>query len=161
MSVSLRDVTGFRGERMVELALTNYAQFSAPLFTPAFLGDKWEAIDLFVELRGVPGKRPYFFAQVKTTSRPLTNKMKKLSISSKKKDIERLLEIPGPTYLIGVHESTQRVFLKSIHAGTPISAITRISLSNELTPHNLKALHTEVQTFSGSRTQKPVSSLFN
>jgi hypothetical protein len=66
-SALLQDVTGFRGEKIVELCLTDYSAFKKPLFRPGFLGDKWPAIDFYVELNGVRGRRPYFFVQSKAT----------------------------------------------------------------------------------------------
>lgn len=45
MVVELRDVVGFRGEKLVELRLTDYSAFEQPLFRPGFLGDKWPAVD--------------------------------------------------------------------------------------------------------------------
>ncbi len=45
MTSELRDVTGFRGENIVELCLTDYKTFPEPLFRPAHLGEKWPAID--------------------------------------------------------------------------------------------------------------------
>ena len=104
MTNELREVTGFRGEKIVELCLTDYRAFDAPLFRPGFLGDKWPAIDFLIELNSVPGRRLYFFAQVKSTGGALTSGARSLTISSKKEDIAHLLEIPGPTYLFGVHE---------------------------------------------------------
>ena len=71
MISELRDVTGFRGERIVELCLTDYLAFPKPLFRPGFLGDKWPAIDFYVELAEVIGRRLYFFAQVKATTSAL------------------------------------------------------------------------------------------
>src|ERR1017187_9887067 len=67
MLPELREVTGFRGEKMVELCLTNYKDFDAPLFRPGFLGDKWPSIDFYVELQAVHKRKPYFFAQAKAT----------------------------------------------------------------------------------------------
>src|SRR5437764_3472621 len=113
----LRDVTGFRGEKIVELCLTEYSGFPAPLFRPGFLGDKWPAIDFYVELNGVQGKRPYFLIQCKTTSGTLSPRASSLKISSKREDVARLLQIPGPTYILGVHEPSRRVFAKSVHTG--------------------------------------------
>ncbi len=40
MSSELREIIGFRGEKIVELCLTDYQAFSQPLFRPGFLGDK-------------------------------------------------------------------------------------------------------------------------
>jgi hypothetical protein len=98
MLPELREVTGRRGENIVELCLTNYKDFDAPLFRPGFLGDKWPSIDFYVELQAVRKRRPYFFAQAKATTAGLSQSLR---ILVKKKDIERLLQIPGPTYIFG------------------------------------------------------------
>ncbi len=156
----LREITGFRGEKIAELCLTDYQAFPEPLFRPGFLGDKWPSVDFYVELTGVSGKRPYFFGQVKATTSALTKCSKNLSISTKKKDIERLLQIPGPTYILGVHEPSKRVFVRSVHTGIPVRAVTRIPLSYELTSANLRKLHDEVRNFWSAANHKPVSSVF-
>jgi hypothetical protein len=160
MVSELRDVTGFRGEKILELCLTDYQNFPQPLFRPGFLGDKWPAIDYYVELTSVRGKRLYFFAQVKSTTSALTAQSTQLSISTKRKDIERLLRIPGPTYILGVHEPTKRVFVRSVHTGTVARAITRIPLAYELTSVNLQALHDEVRRYWQMNAHKPTSSIF-
>jgi Domain of unknown function (DUF4365) len=156
----LRDVTGFRGEKIVELCLTDYQAFSKPLFRPGFLEGKWPAIDFYVELTSVRGKRFYFFVQAKATTSALGVHSSSLSISTKRKDIDRLLRIPGPTYILGVHEPSKRVFVRSVHAGTPVRAITRIPLAYELTSANLRALHDEVRAYWSSHSHKPTSSRF-
>ncbi len=147
MAAQLQDVTGFRGEKILELRLTDYQHFAGPLFRPGFLGDKWPAVDFYVELRRVSRKTPYFFAQAKTTAGLLPRSARALRISSKRDDVERLLKIPGPTYIFGIHEKSQRVFVRSIHDGTPARAITRIPVSHELTAANLRKLHDEVKAF--------------
>ncbi|HEX6041506.1 DUF4365 domain-containing protein [Longimicrobium sp.] len=161
MVVEFRDVIGFRGEKLVELRLTDYSHFEKPLFRPGFLGEKWPSIDFYVELNSVRGKRPYFFAQVKTTSSALSAESTHLSISSRKRDIERLLRIPGPTYIFGVHEPTGRVFVRSIHTGMPVQAITRIPVAYELTSTNLEVLHREVRDFWSANDHKPAASVFS
>lgn len=160
MSSELREVTGFRGEKIVELCLTDYQAFPKPLFRPGFLGDKWPAIDFYVELTAVRGKRLYFFGQVKATTSNLRASSASLSISTKKKDIERLLRIPGPTYILGVHEPSKRVFVRSVHLGIPVKAITRIPLAYELTSANLKKLHDEVCNYWSTTNHKPRFSVF-
>lgn len=160
MKNELRDVTGIRGEIITELALTEYSDFKRPLFRTGFLGDKWPSIDFYVELNSVRGKRPYFFVQTKATQNKIAAKAKNLSISTKKQDIERLLRIPGPTYIFGVHEPTKKVYIRSVHTGLPIRAITRIPLTNELTSANLRKLHTEVKEFWKTIDHKPTSSNF-
>lgn len=158
MLINLHDVKGFRGERIVELCLTQFATFPKPLFAPGFLGDKWPAIDFYVELTSVKDKRPYFFAQAKTTtSNPTANRLK---VSVPKADVARLLKIPGPTYIFGVHETSQRVFVRSVHTGMAGSSISSIPLHHELTPDKLVALQNEVREFWDSTTHKPTSSVF-
>ncbi len=156
----LRDVTGFRGEKIVELCLTDYQAFPRPLFRPGFLEGKWPAIDSYVELTSVRGKRLYFFVQAKATRSASAIHSSGLRISTKQKDIDRLLRIPGPTYILGVHEPSKRVFVRSVHAGIPVRAITRIPLAYELTSANLRALHDEVRTYWDSHTHKPNFSRF-
>ena len=161
MTTELNDITGFRGEKIVELCLTDYSDFPKPLFRPGFLGDKWPAIDFYVELTAVRGKRLYFFVQAKATTSILTEHSTNLSVSTKKKDIDRLLRIPGPTYLLGIHEPSKRVFIRSIHTGTPVKAITRIPLIYELTGVNLIKLHEEVRNYWLTTDHKPTSSVFS
>jgi hypothetical protein len=160
VTTQLQDITGFRGEKIVELCLTNYESFPKPLFKPGFLGDKWPAIDFYVELSAVHGKRPYFFVQAKSTVSALTAQSTHLNVTTKKADIVRLLRIPGPTYILGVHEPSKRVFVRSVHTGTPKKAITRIPLSYELTSSKLQSLHDEVRAFWQSTSHKPTSSEF-
>lgn len=160
MNTEFRDVIGFRGERIVELCLTNYRGLPAPLFRPGFLGDKWPAIDFYVELLNVEATRPYFFGQAKATSVALGARSQFLPISARREDITRLLNIPGPTYLFGVHEPTRRVFVRSIHSRTPPKAITRIPIEHELTSQNLQILHDEVCQFWSETTHKPIQSAF-
>src|SRR5256885_4627555 len=100
ITIQLHDLIGFRGEKIVELCLTDYAEFPRPLFRPGFLGDKWPAIDFYVELTGVAGKRLYFLVQVKATTATITRKTSALAISCAKRDVSRLLQIPGPTYIL-------------------------------------------------------------
>ncbi len=160
MPSELKDVTGFRGEKIVELCLTDYEAFAKPLFRPGFLSDKWPAIDFYVELTSVHGKRLYFFVQAKSTNSVLTAQATSLNISTKKKDIDRLLRIPGPTYIFGVHEPTKRVFARSVHAGIPVKSITQIPFTHELTSPNLQRLHDEVRDFWLANDHKPTTSVF-
>jgi hypothetical protein len=160
MIPKLIEVIGFRGEKVVELCLTNYEAFAAPLFRPGFLGDKWPSIDFYVELRTVRNRTPYFFGQAKATRSHLLKSSPSLRISTKKRDVESLLRIPGPTYIFGVHEPSMRVFIRSVHLGTVQRAITTIPITHELTPQNLRALHTEVRQFWEGTDYKPSNSVF-
>ncbi|HEY2858634.1 MAG TPA: hypothetical protein VGJ21_09475 [Terracidiphilus sp.] len=160
MTADLNEVMGFRGEKILELGLTDYQTFAQPLFRPGFLGDKWPSVDFYVELLHVQGRKPFFLAQAKSTAGALSPHDRAIRISSKKKDIAGLLQIPGPTYIFGIHEPSRRVFVRSVHRGTPVRAITRIPMSHELTPRNLRKLYDEVQAFWKSPNHKPQSSVF-
>lgn len=160
MIASLNDVTGFRGEKFVEVELTEYSGRPAPLFRPGFLGDKWPAVDFYVELNSVIGSGMYFLGQAKATAKPLPKKARVVRISSTKHDIERLQKIPAPTYIFGIHEPTKRVFVRCVHAGTPLKAITSIPLKNQLTATNLQTLHDEIVAHWVANTSKPTQSAF-
>jgi hypothetical protein len=154
----LKDVVGKRGEQILMLCLTDYQAYSAPLFNPGFLGDKWPVVDFYVEVLGSRKRKPFFLAQAKATSRPL--EPTHVCITSKKRDIQGLRKIPGPTYMFAIHEPTKRVFVKAVHSGTPVRAITRIARANELTPIRLKDLRDEVNAFWSSKMLKPTTSAF-
>lgn len=156
----LNDVTGFRGERIVELCLTDYSSFKSPLFRPGFLGDKWPAIDFYVELTSSTGSGMYFFGQAKASTSKLSTRSRVLPISSDKNDVERLLKIPAPTYIFGIHEPSKRVFARSVNAGTPKKAISSIPLAFELTSANLKRLHDEIVAHWTTEASKPTQSVF-
>ena len=70
------------------------------------------------------------------------------------------LQIPAPTYILGVHEPSKRVFIRSVHDGVAVKAITRIPIAYELTGGNLKLLHDEVVRFWRRRRHKPTDSVF-
>jgi hypothetical protein len=160
MTDDLRDVTGFRGEKIVELRLTDYSSFSEPLFRPGFLGDKWPAIDFYVELRATPGQRFYFFAQAKSTRRKMSSGDAFVLVNATRDDVQRLKEVVAPTYIFGVHEPSQRVFISAVHAGTPKKAVKKIPSSNELTVANLQRLYDEVQQHWTTTGEKPAKSVF-
>jgi hypothetical protein len=153
-----RDVIGKRGENIVELCLTDYQKFASPLFRLTHLGDKWPAVDYYVELTTVPKQRPFFLLQAKSTA--AKNPDKNLRISSTRKDVQHLLQIPAPTYMLGVHEPSKRVFARSVHEGMAAKAITTIPVAYELTSDNLKVLHDEVLRFWRKGRHKPKDSFF-
>jgi hypothetical protein len=155
----LRDIVGSRGENKLELCLTDYEHYDFPLFKPGFLGDKWPVVDFYVELLR-SRQKCFFFAQAKATSSNLGPNDAFIRISSKRGDIRGLKKIPGPTYIFGIHEPSGRVFIRCVHSRTPIRAITRIPVANELTPARLMTLHQEVRGFWQTNDFKPTTSAF-
>jgi hypothetical protein len=152
-------VVGARGERIFELAITDFSQFRYPLFRPAFLGDKWPTIDYYVELCGVANSSPYFLAQVKATQAAIQANAQMLDIKVEISKCERLFRLPGPTYLIGVHEPTSKAYVLSVHT-KPVRGIYHIPLAYELTPPNLKLLYEEVRDYWKAGHTKPIRSHF-
>jgi len=144
---------------MFELAVTDFQQFPRPLFKPGFLGEKWPAVDYYVELLGVRNASPFFFAQVKATTAPLQARAMSLPIQVARDKCSSLFKLPGPTYLVGVHEPSKRVFILSLHT-RPTQGVYNIPLRHELTPANLKILHDEVAGFWKSSQRKPEGSHF-
>jgi hypothetical protein len=89
----LANVIGERGEDIFKLAITNYEHFELPLFKPGFLGDKWPAVDFYVEMLGVRGSTPFFFAQVKSTNSPLDADAAALSVRASKDKCTNLFKL--------------------------------------------------------------------
>lgn len=160
MNADIRDAIARRGETIAELCLTEFESLERSLFRPAFLGDKWPTIDMYVEVEGLDGLRPYFFVQVKATAADLRPSAKVLPVGTDEKGVRELRAVPGPTYIFGVHVPSGRVFAKAVHAGTPNVRVSAISLRNELTPANLRLLYNELGEYWKSRGHKPHSSVF-
>jgi hypothetical protein len=156
---NLSNLIGDRGERIFELAITDYTQFKKPLFRPGFLGEKWPTIDYYVELLGVRGYSPFFFAQIKATTEPISEKAERLEINVSHKKCDLLFRVPGPTYIVGVNEPNKKAYILSMHE-QPGRGVYSIPVKYELTPDNLTILHKEVCDFWKSFPRKPMESHF-
>ncbi len=155
----MSSVIGDRGESIFEIAITEYRDFPKPLFKPAFLGEKWPAVDYFVELQVDKANAPYFLVQVKATASPLGPKSRVLKINAEKEKCERLFAVPGPTYVVGIHEPTGKAYIRSVHLA-PTGGSYSIPLKNELNSDNMRKLYDEVIAFWQSRARKPLESHF-
>jgi hypothetical protein len=153
----LRNFIGNRGESLFELAITDYIQFRQPLFRPAFLTEKWPAVDYLVELIGVKGMTPIFFAQVKSTVAAIAVGQVHVALPPKKR--RALARIPGPTYLVGVQEPMKRVFIRAVNDQAR-PGVYAIPVTHELTPANLQVLYDEVKAFWQQHDSKPQQSAF-
>ena len=109
----------------------------------------------------MPRKKPFFFCQVKSTTSNALGAKGGVKIACSKHDVLQLLQLPGPTYVFGVHEPSRRVFVRSIHQGVVAAAITRIDSRNELTAANLRVLYNEVRDYWAAVAHKPVNSVFS
>lgn len=112
-----RNVIGSRGEGIAINLLTRPHGRTDPFFRPRFLGDKYPAIDLFVELVGAPGNQaPFFFAQVKATRQGYTTSGR-LKVPVSRAGMNELVRYPAPTYVIGVDEPTETAFVVAAVVG--------------------------------------------
>jgi len=118
------------------------------------------AIDFYVELLGSAKSNFFFFVQAKATKRPRPATATHVHISSRRKDVHGLMKTPAPTYIFAIHEPSERVFVQYVHSKTPLKAITRIPITNELTSPRLKELHDEVSLFWKGNAFKPAISSF-
>ena len=110
-------------------------------FIPAFLGDKWEAVDYLVELAG-KDDHGYFFVQVKSTAQSKPNdRMLPMPISSEK--LESLMSYPAPTYLAFVDTNSRKVFIKAAIDGGKYTSTPPVELTSDV----CKALADEVTEF--------------
>jgi hypothetical protein len=147
---------GSRGENLVYLNLTSYGATGAPLFSPAYTGEKCPDLDYVVRLNGAAG---FFFVQIKTHGKKLPPGAKVLKAQVKKATVQRLLELPVPTYVIGVEDITGRCFVRAIASGLN-GGISQISTANILDDVNRSRLYDEVAWFWRNGPLKPASSVF-
>jgi hypothetical protein len=130
-----------------------------PRFKVTFLGDTWPVIDFYVELRGLPGRTPFFFAQVKTTARGYTTRDRRLLVRVDETSIRRLAGHPAPTYIVGVDDVQERGYVVSANGehATSLSSMTTEHPVNEATR---QALWEEVRAFWAAREQHENVSMF-
>jgi hypothetical protein len=134
---------GERGEALLRLAITTY-HGSGPLFRVAFLGDKWPIADVAVELVGHPGF--FFLAQIKATKRGV-NANSRLRASISQEHFNDLVSPRIPTYVIGVDEPNEGVYISAAIAkrSAALSSLnTEFSLDD---PMVRRTLFREVRDF--------------
>lgn len=103
------NVLGDRGESIFKLAVTTLHD-AQPLFKPAALGEKWPVADFAVELVNRPGR--FFLVQVKATQKSINDRVRRLPVDVKVRDVRLLLSSPMPAYLVVVHEPVSKRFLR-------------------------------------------------
>lgn len=142
--MGISDAIGQRGEWICHLRLTTLID-EAPLFRPVFLGDKWPAVDLLVELVAPTpkGRRGMFCAQIKSTRQGYqpNGRLKIPALALEK--VEALAAYPLPRYVLGVDEPGERVYI--IAAQGTLAGMSSMSQAHELTRERLVCLHREVQ----------------
>lgn len=142
-----RDAIGAQGEAIVTVELLRRHGRNEPFFRPQFLGEKYPAIDFFVELVGVDGDlTPFFLAQVKATSTGYT-RGGRLNARATPPKLANLKKYPAPTYLIGVDEEAGRAFIIPAITGGPTQYRSLPTDHPLADPITLQTLYDEVRTF--------------
>jgi hypothetical protein len=137
---------GSRGESIFSLLITESGSRRDPIFVPEFLGSSWPVVDYIVRLRGATGSlAPYFFVQVKTTSRGYTRDGR-LRASISAREMKGLVANPVPTYIVGVDESAKAAYLVSAN-GEHHQGLASLPADFPLNRETSEALWDEVNTF--------------
>jgi Domain of unknown function (DUF4365) len=159
----IADFIGWRGESIASARLSRICRVASdlPYFIPRHLGEKARTFDFMVELVDTEESPHFFFVQVKTTREDFTKKHDppRLRVKVSEEDVERMVACPVPTYVVGVHEPSERAFLIAVH-GRMSGTIPSITTAHELTPDILQKLWHEVRDFWQDRGMAQVNSLF-
>lgn len=152
-----KDDIGERGQWLFSLLITDLCGRDDPYFRPRFLGDKFPTFDYIVELVDHPAY--FFFAQVKGTTRGYTKNPTRLQIQVSQTDIDRMVECPAPTYVVGIDVSTIGLgFLLSVNEARDHVASLTTQFKIDCTV--LQGLHDEVYAYWSSRDMKLTASRF-
>jgi hypothetical protein len=155
-----KDHLGRRGENIAIVRLTEVCQANdLPYFTPHFLGEKCELFDALVELVEAGAKRPFFFAQIKST-RGSYNKSGRLNVKVKKSDVIRMVQYPAPTYVIGIDEVCEHAYVVAVH-GSMSKTISSLSTAHRLNCSTLKKLWDEVKEYWKDKNMEQKLSQFS
>jgi hypothetical protein len=128
-------------------------------FRPQFLGDKFPAVDHYVELLGGDDElTPFFFVQVKTTTLGYTGHgMLRVQVSET--GMKRLRAYPAPTNIIGVEEPQEALFLIAAVDGGP-THFPSLPTTHRIDASLLRELYDEVVHFWRSHDTRFTSSRF-
>ncbi|NRS90806.1 hypothetical protein HNQ02_003753 [Flavobacterium sp. 7E] len=130
---------GELGETLFNLAISRDY-----IFRPRHLGEKWPASDFYVELIG-PTEVFFFIVQVKATHSGLNNKGN-LKIKVPKQKLHDLNSYFCPTYVAGVDNDSEEVYLVSINTNRR-KGISSLPTKFILNKQNRIKLFNEVKDF--------------
>jgi hypothetical protein len=154
------DEIGGRGEAIFYVLITAFCGQPRPRFKPQFLGEKFESLDYLVELVGAGDPTPFFFVQVKTTSKGYTKSSpKRLKVKVKQTDVSRMIHYPAPMYVVGIDDVLETGFILSVH-GTKAYSLSSLPTTFPLDCANLEQLWNEVKAFWEARDMTRDSSFF-
>jgi hypothetical protein len=145
------DQIGRLGELVVEIGFSRpvAGTYRRRLFRPTFLGDKYPSVDYLVDVINEASETVgFFFAQVRSTMRERRSDAR-LAIKLDAKRYGRLVELPIPTYLIGVDLVHEAAFIV-VASKQRITGVSSISTKYSLAEDSVRSrLYEEVCGFWG------------
>jgi hypothetical protein len=141
--MDVRDLIGKRGEAIACARLMAFGHEGFPYFEAHPLGEKCSTYDFLVELVVAGDSRPYFLAQVKTSTAGARRRRASLKAEVSAEDVRLMARCPIPTYLIGVDVVAEAAYLAAVH-GKSRGRISSIPTSYPLDAGNLRILRGEV-----------------
>lgn len=134
ISGSTRNRIGKRGEALCYTQMTRRVEIPGQiipadgyLFEAQFLGEKWPFADYYVELQGAdPAINPYFFVQVKTSTRGYTRRDGRLKVQAEAQKVQGLAAYPAPTYIVGIDEVNEQSYVVSAN-GENMTSLSSLS----------------------------------
>ncbi|WP_297797030.1 hypothetical protein, partial [Mycobacterium sp.] len=97
-------------------------------------------------LIGLTNRSAYCFIQVKTTVKAVKPKARLLKVGIKKSDIDKMVGYPGPTYIVGIDETSEAAYIISANKAVARD-LPSIPLSFPLDAGNLARLWKEVDGY--------------
>ncbi|HYV90288.1 MAG TPA: hypothetical protein VE978_00825 [Chitinophagales bacterium] len=138
---------GKRGESIFSTIVSRYIQSKGFLLDPIFLGEKFSAVDFYVDLLSFTGKRGFFFASVKATTQGLNSGGTKIKIPIKKKLIKQLNKFTVPVYLFGIDEKMETGYFISANGIDGSKYLNGIPTKYPVTEQNITMLWKEVKDY--------------
>jgi hypothetical protein len=155
------DEIGDCGESIFRVRITQPCGTQpAALFRAICLGEKKATIDFMVELVGLPNRVPYCFIQVKATAKGVSPSSNILKVSVKKRDIDRMVSYPCPTYIAGIDEKNEKAYIISANE-TVAKDLATIPIRYPLDAANLAKLWAEVDGYWRKRNMTLKKSVFS
>ena len=162
MAQSSQDAIGDLGELIAAMALTRpvAGRFKRPLFRVTSLGGKYPRVDFLVDLLSADGSTiGYCLVQVKATSaEPVARDRLPIAIPAKKHN--DLVNLPLPTYVIGVDTRSEQSYLMAAQR-TRRTQISNLPRTYDLSDDAIRIeLYKEVRKFWNSASRIPHQSRF-
>lgn len=145
--MSLTNDIGERGENIFAVRITQ--DF---IFIPCFMGAKWPAGDFYLEINDEANPYP-FIVQTKSTIQGYNKGNGNLKVSVALDKLNNLRNRPLPTYIAGVDENSEKVFIRPAfdpninYSSIPTSFFVLDPTNKVLSLSNLKKLKDEIIDF--------------